>query len=43
MMSGICLDVLTSSAERPMAVALTSTAFEMIVSAGTCLPRSMTV
>jgi len=41
--SGICLLVLTNRAESPMASALTSTALEIIVSAGTCLPRSSTV
>ncbi len=40
---GICLDVLTSRALRPMASALYSCAFSIMVLAGTCLPRSCTV
>ena len=43
MMSGICLEVETNNADKPIAVALASTALVMIVSAGTCLPRSITV
>ena len=43
MHSGICLEVETSSALSPMAVASCSLAASMIVPIGTCLPRSMTV
>src|SRR6185436_18798120 len=41
--SGICLEVETSSAERPMASAPTSSAFSMMVFTGTCFPRSNTI
>jgi hypothetical protein len=41
--AGICFEVDTSSAERPIASASFSTAAVMIVSTGTCLPRSITV
>ena len=41
--SGICFDVETSSADRPIASAPTSIALSMIVLTGTCLPRSNTV
>jgi hypothetical protein len=41
--AGICLEVETSRAERPIASASFSTAAVMIVSIGTCLPRSTTV
>ncbi|MNT66158.1 hypothetical protein D3C72_2041990 [compost metagenome] len=37
---GICLEVETKSAERPMASAPTSIALSMMVLTGTCLPRS---
>ena len=40
--SGICLEVETSSAERPIAVASCSCAASRIVPIGTCLPRSTT-
>jgi hypothetical protein len=43
MQVGICFEVETSSAERPIASASFSTAASMIVSTGTCLPRSITV
>jgi hypothetical protein len=43
MQAGICLDVETSSALRPIAVASCSLAASMIVPTGTCLPRSTTV
>jgi hypothetical protein len=43
MHAGICFEVETSSAESPIASAPSSTAEEMIVSTGTCLPRSTTV
>ena len=39
--SGICFEVETSSAESPIASASCSTAASMIVSTGTCLPRSI--
>ena len=40
---GICFEVDTSRAESPIASASFSTAALMIVSTGTCLPRSITV
>ena len=43
MQVGICFEVETSSAERPIASASFSTAALMISSTGTCLPRSITV
>ena len=43
MHSGICFEVETSSAESPIASAFSSIAALMIVSTGTCLPRSTTV
>ena len=43
MQAGICLEVDTSSAESPIAVALCSWAASRIVWIGTCLPRSTTV
>ena len=36
--NGICLLVLTNNALNPMASAFSSTAFEIMVSAGTCFP-----
>ena len=41
--SGICLEVETSRAESPIAVAACSSAASRMVWIGTCLPRSMTV
>jgi hypothetical protein len=43
MHAGICLEVETSSALSPIAVALCSLAASTIVEIGTCLPRSTTV
>ncbi len=40
---GICFEVETSSALRPIAVASCSLAASRIVWIGTCLPRSTTV
>ncbi len=41
--NGICFEVDTSRAERPIASAFTATAFSITVAIGTCLPRSCTV
>ena len=41
--AGICFEVETSRAERPIASAFSSIAELTIVSIGTCLPRSTTV
>ena len=43
MQVGICFEVDTSRAESPIASASFETAASMIVSTGTCLPRSITV